>query len=134
MLDPPLRVMGAFTDITNEIVPCEVTESVTVIVSRYVPWPSPVVVIAPVAVLIESPDCGGEIAKVFVWVPPVTVKAEEVKVRPCVVVKDEMPVMVIVSFTVKTTLTEDEPFNESVAVIDSLYVPVPLGSVERSVT
>ena len=107
----------------NEIVACDVTESDTVIVSGYVPYVNPVVVIAPVEVLIERPLCVGLIEYVLVPVPPVTVNPDDVNAKPSVVLKLEIPETDIVSLTKTETLTEELPFSASVAVMDSLYVP-----------
>lgn len=132
IFEPPDITRGAFTVITNEMVFVEVTESETVIVSAYVPCANPVVVIAPVLVLIDKPVCGGEIAKVLVPVPFVTDNALDVYGRPWVVVNEVMPETVIVSLTTIVKLVVDETFKESVAVTDSLYVP--LGKVAAAVT
>ena len=77
-------------------------------------------VIAPVVSLIVKPVCDGEIVKVLVPVPPVTVSAPEVYTRPWVVVKEVKPVTVIVSFTVRTTLITEVAPRVSVTVMDSL--------------
>ena len=61
-----------------------------------------------------------------------TDNALDVYGRPWVVVNEVMPETVIVSLTTIVKLVVDETFNESVAVTDSLYVP--LGKVAAAVT
>ena len=80
----------------------------------------PVVVIAPLVVLMLKPPCGGAIAKLFVPVPPVTESAELVNTRPCVVVIFERPLTVMVSLTVKVKFTVRAVPRASVTVTVSL--------------